>query len=164
MDIGSLLIVLAIVVLGGAYVVWPLLRREGLPRPGEPKQLSSLEAERDRILAVISEMDMDYAMGKIEAQDFEMQRADLMRRGAEILRKIDAWGEAPGSALTPRQTMRGHVAEEELDARLEQEVARLRQSMAQREAGRCPQCGQEVLAGDLFCSHCGRRLAPGAEK
>jgi hypothetical protein len=164
MDIGSLLIVLAIIVLGGAYLAWPLLRRAGLPASGQQKKLSSLEAERDRILAIISEMDMDHAMGKIEAQDFEAQRGDLMRRGAAILREIDALGEAPGSASPPSQAMPEHVAEEALDARLEQEVARLRQSMAQQALGHCPQCGQMVLASDLFCSHCGRRLALGAEK
>ena len=46
-------------------------------------------AERDRVLNSLQELDFDFKLGKIPDEDYPTQRANLLKKGADILRKID---------------------------------------------------------------------------
>jgi hypothetical protein len=93
MEIGSLLLILALFIAVGWYVARPLFDRKATIVSTLPDQqdheVSALMAERDRILDALHELDFDYALGKIPENDFPVQRAILLQRGAEALRRID---------------------------------------------------------------------------
>lgn len=93
MDIGSLLLILALLLLVGMFIARPLVNRESAVRSPESDQvdheLSSLLAERDRILTALQELDFDHALGKIPEEDYPVQRALLVQQGAEVYRQLD---------------------------------------------------------------------------
>lgn len=144
MEVGALLISLALLVLVVAYVARPLVERRALEVSSDERRLSALLAERDRLLRVLQDLDMDQAMNKISPEDYQAQRAPLMVHGAEVLRAIDEL--APASAA-------------QVDD-LEREIARRRQ---RGEAGHCVQCGSQLQAGDRFCIRCGAAVAEAVE-
>ena len=102
MDIGSIFLILALLVLVVFFVSQPFLdRRRGeiaKARNTKDHELSSLLAERDRALNALQELDFDHALGKIPEEDYPAQRQRLLEYGAEVLRKLDALqGPPPGS-------------------------------------------------------------------
>jgi hypothetical protein len=105
MDIGSIFLILGLLVLVILFISRPFLERKTLPASGEDHELSSLLAERDRILNALQELDFDFALGKIPESDFPGQRASLLQRGADILRQLD--------------TLRAVHSQEDPEARLE---------------------------------------------
>ena len=153
MDLGSILILIGLTSLVAVFIVRPLAeRRSSLVTP-EEHQLSALQAERDKILAMIREIEMDHAMGKIRPEDFESQRAALVARGSGVLREIDSRGGAPAIPTTV----------DELDAAIEAAVVSRRAPAVAAgaspatagAAGFCTSCGQRLQAGDRFCARCG---------
>jgi hypothetical protein len=141
MDFGSILIVIGLTLLVVAFVARPLAEHRARLVTPEEHRLSGLQAERDKILAMIREVEMDHAMGKLPDNEFEVQRAGLVVRGSSVLRELDAQGAAPA---------------DDLDAAIETAVASRRSPAAARgAAGFCTSCGQARRSGDRFCSRCG---------
>jgi len=176
MDLGSFLLIIALAILAGIFVSQPFFKVSR----GEPLVLkdqvalipdherSALLAERDRLLASLSELDFDQALGKIPAKDYLPQRAELLRAGAEILRKLDAHALEQGmrdlsaedctevtTCHTGAGKNTGRGAElDEVDLAIN---ARRRQK-EEKLAGICPKCGNVVQKSDIFCSRCGAML------
>ena len=155
MDIGSILISLALALVTGAYIGMPILIKSGKAVSVEDRQLSEFQAQRDRILNRVQELDMDYTMGKILEGDYSRERQGLMQQGAEVLKAIDA---LVGSASSP-------VSYKDPDDEIEAAVARLRGKSSTSTAGYCPSCGAEVQRDDAFCTRCGTslKIADGTE-
>jgi hypothetical protein len=113
MDIGSLLIILALLVLVGIFVSRPLVERKEVKITSddikEEHDHSALLAERDRTLDSLEELDFDYAVGKIPEADYPAQRNVLIKRGAYILQELDKYEEV--------------AVEQEAEARLETAIA-----------------------------------------
>ena len=149
MDLGSLLIMIGVTVLVVAFLARPLVVRRASAVTAGERQLSALQAERDKILTMIREIEMDHAMGKIDADDFQAQRASLVERGSAVLREIDTLGGAAPA---------GKVPADDLDAAIEAAVASRRGAAP---AGFCTRCGQALQRGDRFCARCG---APGPQE
>ena len=146
MDLGSILILIGLTLLVVAFIARPLAERRSRLVTPEEHRLSGLQAERDKILAMIREVEMDHAMGKIPDGDFETQRAALVARGSSVLREIDAQA---GASASP-------AAADDLDAAIEAAVtARRAPAGGGKAAGFCTTCGQAQQAGDRFCSRCG---------
>lgn len=99
MDIGSLFIILALLVLVGIFISRPLLERKNAKITSEEikeeHDYSALLAERDRILDALEELDFDYAIGKIPEEDYPVQRNLLIQRGAYILQELDKYEGEP---------------------------------------------------------------------
>ncbi len=146
MDIGSILIGLALALLVAVYIGRPILQKSGQTVSGEDRKLSELQAQRDRVLNRLQELDMDFAMGKLLEQDYRAERDGLMLQGAEILRAIDS---LVGAMPDP-----GTGQGDEIEA----EIARIRGKGKPTGGGFCPHCGAEVQAGDAFCTRCGTSL------
>ena len=89
MDIGSIFIVLAIVIVTVAYISKPLVEKSGYAVTDLDRRTSTLQAQRDQILTVLQDLDMDHAMGKVEGPDYESQRSVLVSRGAAVLKELD---------------------------------------------------------------------------
>jgi len=151
----------------GLYVGAPLRGRQA-DRPSEAGgQLSFLMAERERILAALQELDFDFTLGKIPPEEYPAQRAELMKKGADVLRQLDLWqasatrraGEAAGDGharLEPAVAARrpAPLTDDEIESML---AARRKERRA-KASGFCPRCGKPVATTDRFCPNCGKAL------
>lgn len=174
MEIAAILLTSGIAILVGLYLYAPVLEHSGRRITAEEHELSSLFAERDRVVNALQELDFDYKLGKIPEEDYPLQRAALLQKGADILRKIDSF-----AAIPPSSNGRG---EAEIEARIEKAVAARRadasakpkalndddiesliasrrKARRNKSAGFCPKCGKPVLASDKFCPSCGKSLS-----
>jgi hypothetical protein len=93
MDIGAILLLLALLILVGLYISQPLMRRRSTPASIQSSKLnhdlSMLLAEKERILEALEELDNDHELGKIPEEDYPLQRGGMIKRGADILRQLD---------------------------------------------------------------------------
>jgi hypothetical protein len=170
MDPATALVLLAMLILTGAFIARPLAAGGGKAVDEGERRLSTLYAQQDQILAFLQELDMDFAMGKILPEDHEAQRAEWLARGADVLKEIDELGNSragPGDldvqleakVARLRQTI-GQDSESALEKSLEVEVARRKEAL-RSAAGYCGHCGQPLVAGDRFCSRCGTPVPSG---
>jgi hypothetical protein len=157
MDIGSLLIVFALLIIIVAFIARPLLEKH----PGMVTEVkrygSELRAERDQILMNLQELDMDHAMGKISADEYENQRIVWVARGAAIMRELDRL-----DGVTPIEPASGSWEKDrdlqDLETQIEMEILRRRGLVKEGAAKYCPQCGIKLQAGDRFCTRCGSEV------
>lgn len=147
-------------------VAWPLLQeRRGASAPSwagnaaaTTDPLIELYAQRDAIYQAIRELRFDHQVGKVSEPDYEAFNTQLRSQAVRVLKEIDALKQAE--------------ADQDLDARLEAEIAALRQvnghgpvsASAPAPAGAatlnfCPRCGQRLRVGDRFCGKCGAALS-----
>jgi hypothetical protein len=150
MEVGSILVVLALAILAAAFILRPLIDREAEEAGTGETALSSKRAELEHVLSLIQDLDMDYAMEKIPADDYKGSRPELLSRGADLMREIESLERTNGRQPAPERS--------DLDAEIEAEVARLRGGPGAAPAGFCGRCGQPALAGDRFCIRCGAPL------
>jgi hypothetical protein len=184
MDIGSVFLILALLVVVALFVGRPLLDRNAYAtEPAnalEDHQLSSLLAERDQVLTALQELDFDHALGKIPEEDYPEQRAVLINSGISILRQIDEIQPSDTSdeaekrlelAITARRADtalktssssqtdgNGHKALPP-DDELETLIASRKRTRTDKATGFCPQCGSPLQKADRFCSKCGYKIA-----
>jgi hypothetical protein len=180
MDLGSIFLILAVFILTVLFIVRPFFEHKTVSVSRQEIELSSLLAERDRILNALEELDFDYSMKKIAEDVYPIQRAVLLKRGAEVLRKLEeaSWvqGEAAtqkararlqtavagnsGTEAVPEPSLRanhsgngsGSTGE---DDDLERLIASRRRARQEKTSGFCPQCGGALQKSDLFCPKCG---------
>lgn len=182
MDIGSIFLLLALLVLISLFIARPLLDRKTVAATPEEDlkehELSTLLAQRDRVLTALEELDFDNALGKIPQKDYPGQRERLLKQGAEILRKLDEFDgdlsdadierriEAAIAERRPIYDQEEVVAEgqpirvmADADDVVEVQLAAKRRARQDKSAGFCPQCGRPVQRSDRFCPKCGNALA-----
>lgn len=180
MDIGSILILLALLLLVGIFVARPILEHKGKIVGQEEHELSTLLAERDRALTALRELDFDYTLGKIPEEDYPAQRARMLQYGADILRKLDSYAPQPSvvaaedrleQAISARRTARQPAALGAVsgngnggngivhpDDDLEAKIAERRRNRKGKAAGFCHQCGSPFQQSDHFCPRCGIKI------
>lgn len=175
MDIGSILMLAAVVLGVAVYIGGPFIRSprarvtaHHLDTPQDHIR-SALLAERDRVLTALQELDFDHALGKIPEEDYPTQRMALLQSGAEVLRKLDEMEPASGRA-SAESRLEAAVAARRADARreanpaavpadeLEAQIAARRRAREEKSAGFCPKCGKPVQKSDAFCPRCGAPL------
>jgi len=168
MEISSILLVLAVVLLVALYIYAPLTQSGRRMHSGESQELSALKAERDRVINSLQELDFDHNLGKIPAGDYPDQRALLLQKGADILRKLDElMPQGPAAknaqariekAATATLTDDSMSASGISDDEVESLIALRRKQHNGKSAGFCPKCGKPVLVSDKFCPSCGKSL------
>lgn len=159
MDIGSIFVILAIAIFVGGYIARPLIEKRGFAVTKSDRQLSTLQAERDQILTVLQELDMDHAMGKVDGEDYQAQRSILVWRGAAVLKKLDLLaGDAIQSDAGKDQA---DFATMKLEEQIEEAVSQMRSESPELEASFCSQCGTALESGDRFCANCGMAIEIG---
>ena len=183
MEIGSIFLILALLLLVGLYVARPLFdsRKEKLVSASDTAdhERSTLLAERDRILTALWELDFDYTLGKIPEEDYPPQRAALLQRGVGVLRQLDALEPESGlgdteerlkAAIAARRLESGSVNGQAGAAAspailglqedgFEVMLANRRRARQEKATGFCPKCGQPVHKSDRFCPKCGAKTA-----
>ncbi len=189
MDIGSLLLALALVVAVAAFVARPLLQRNSA-RPFAASD--DLVAQREAVLIELRDLDFDHATGKIGDDDYAAQRARLTAKGVEIFRALDARrpaadGDDIEKAIAARRRGEsrprlkaarpvvsradGDDIEKAIAARRRKAESPTRPDAAlPRPYGHsapalaaCPNCAASVQPGDKFCPKCGARLTAPTE-
>jgi hypothetical protein len=175
MDLGSIMLILALALGVGIYISLPLTRHpvseelvsKQKSTDGVDHKRSSLLAERDRVLRTVQELDFDNALGKIPAEDYPVQRNALMATGAEVLRQLDQIESEGGAAGSVEDRLEAAIAARRADMRrapsngtddLEMAIALRRRERQEKSAGFCPKCGKPVQSSDVFCAHCGNSL------
>ena len=176
MELTAIFLSLAVLVFVGMYLYSPFMERRARRVTEEEHELSALMAERDRVINSLQELDFDFKLGKIPDEDYPVQRAHLLQKGADILRKID--GLAPLSparrelgddgqdtearlekAIAARRADGSTARPEASDDDLESMIAARRRGRKDRSAGFCPKCGKPVMVTDRFCPSCGKSLS-----
>ena len=127
---GAIVLVIAVV----AFVVYPLFRSDRSLLISTVSQSEELFRRRDRIYAELRDLDFDYRVGKVTAEDYREARDQLETEAARILQAID-------------------VEIKAIDEEIEREVRRLRESRHS-----CPSCGAVIAPNARFCASCGESL------
>lgn len=180
MDIAAIFFTLAVVGLVGMYVGQPFIQRRGRRASQEDHEVSALMAEYDRVVNTLQELDFDHSLGKVPAEDYPRQRAELLAQGADLLRRLDALTPLSGTSTHPSSAGRGGqdvesrmeaaVASRRADTALnraagalddddlESMIASRRKAHKEKSAGFCPKCGKPILVSDRFCPSCGKAI------
>jgi len=169
MTVGAFLLILAVLILVALYLYAPFLNGGRNLGFDEHRETSALMAERDRLINSLQELDFDFKLGKIPAEDYPTQRAALLEKGADVLRRLDVVAPRDSAetkadaesrlerAAAERQAM-APAGPTTTDDDLESLIAARRKERKGRAAGFCPRCGQPVLVSDRFCPSCGKSL------
>ena len=174
-SIGSIFLILAVLVGVALYVAQPYFARRARRMTAEAHEVSSLLAERDRVVNSLQELDFDFKLNKIPAEDYPLQRAALLQKGADILKQLDilapASHPAPRAAKPTEDRIEAAVAARRADLasdapaqpvdddQVEAMIAARRSGRKEKSAGFCPRCGKPVLSSDRFCPSCGKSLS-----
>jgi len=181
MDIGSIFLIFALFILVAWYVSRPLLDRRPLSRRAiatnqAEHDLSTLLAERDRIVRLLHELDFDFSLGKIPEQDYPNQRNLLLQRGADVLSQLDALQPSAKTELAadrlekaiadrraqqarpPSTSHKNSNGVSVPDDELERLIASRRREHPEKAAGFCPKCGKPIQKSDQFCPKCGAKV------
>lgn len=168
MELGSIFLVLAVLVVVGIYLYAPFTSRARRARTSESHEVSSLKAERDRVINSLQELDFDFKLGKIPAEDYPEQRTALLQKGSDILRKLDELAPVSASvsnvetriekAAAAKRADSSAVESQVSDDDLESMIAARRKEHKSKSAGFCPKCGKPVLITDKFCPSCGKAV------
>jgi hypothetical protein len=120
------------------------------------------------VINALQELDFDYKLGKVPEDGYPAQRAELLQRGATILKALDELVPPVSSRANPSDRIEQAVAEapavdaetsDELgDERIESLLAARRAARSNKSAGFCPNCGKPILLNDRFCPNCGKSL------
>lgn len=170
MDIGAILLLLAMVIVVAGFILKPF--REGGPDIWEEDlRLSELQAERERVLGALVELDFDNELGKVPEEIYAPQRKALLAQGAAVMQLLEeeypdqARGDAIEAQIEARRKQIEDLVDE--DDPLERIIQQRRsgsaaqEKPAERPAGKarfCPECGLQAEAGDKFCTACGTKL------
>jgi hypothetical protein len=175
MDIGSILLLLALVVVVSAYIASPLrLRPAKRDSRIDDMELSQLLSERERVLEALAELDFDNEMEKVPEDLYPLQREALVKRGAAVLRLLDermpagdqtlAGDSTPVGDRTPEATRAVPEGPEPESDPLEALIYAKRKSSSVKIAKNvtkdkfCANCGKQLVPGDRFCSSCGHQV------
>lgn len=169
MELTAIFFSLAVLILVGMYLYAPFMERRARNVTEEEHELSALMAERDRVINSLQELDFDFKLGKIPEDDYPPQRASLLQKGADILRKIDSLAPQAVSAQDTEARLERAIATRRADAStttpevsdddLESMISSRRKGRTTKSAGFCPKCGKPVMVTDRFCPACGKSLA-----
>jgi hypothetical protein len=157
MDLGSLLIIFALLILVAWYVARPILEKGGISVTDRSRFESELQAEKDQILMNLQELDMDHAMGKITTEQYQRRRPVLLTRGATILKELDRLAGVKIAVPIQGDETRD-LERKKIEAQIEEEILRRRKRASVDGGGYCPQCGNKVHSGDLYCTSCGSKV------
>jgi len=147
------------------FVGYPLARLPAAdaPAPISPalEQREQLLVERENALDALKDLEFEHSIGNLSDGDYAALQGAHRHKAVAILSELDSvdGASAMGSVAG--------VSDEDIDARLEEEIARVRQRLAAGEHEpvdidrvSCPTCGASQALAARFCTACGGALIP----
>ena len=168
MQIVSIFFALGILIFVGVFLYMPFLERRARRVTEEEHTVSTLMAERERVVNSLQELEFDYSLGKVPEEDYPTQRANLLQKGADVLRKLDeltpvkTQGDQDDHierAIAARRRNGAGKVEAPTDDDIESMISIRRSGRKEKTGGFCPKCGKPVLISDKFCPSCGKVLS-----
>jgi ribosomal protein S27AE len=101
-----------------AYVVWPLLNSGPAPVMVENDRLTDLLGRKDAVMTAIKELEFDYRVGKLSAEDYQVYDQRLRRQAIALIQQIEQ--------IAPESSG--------LDIEMEAEIARRRKTQEAKAA------------------------------
>lgn len=172
MEIGSIFLLLAVLVLAALFVARPFFEGRRMTAVSTDEQtVYALMADRDRLILTLQELEFDHVLNKIPAEDYPTMRAELMQKAADVLRKLDVL-QAKSASADAESRLEAVIAARRADAAqkampainpaiddsIEALIAARKASRKEKSGGFCSKCGKAVLSTDLFCPNCGQSL------
>jgi NADH pyrophosphatase NudC (nudix superfamily) len=159
MELGAIFLLLGMLAIVVMFVAQPFAEH-WRAKVQSGHEISALLAERERALNALQELDFDSELGKVPAEEYSTQRANLLQMGADVLRRLD---EIQAAQLSPAEESVNPVAVEQpveplSDEDLEDLIANRRAVRQQKAARFCPKCGKPILQSDRFCPSCGQAI------
>jgi len=126
MGIASLFLFLALLVLVALFVARPFMQAGNAAEFDLDEKGSSLEAEYERVLDGLAELDADWELGKVPADIYHPQRQQLVAQGAAALKALEKAG-----VITEKEAI--HAAIELSDTKLEAMIAAHKTKVAKQK-------------------------------
>jgi hypothetical protein len=172
MELGAIFLTFALTLLAAGFIARPFFERRKIGVvSAEEHELSSLLAERDRLITALQELDFDNTLGKIPAEDYPSQRAALMQKAADAIRRLDELQPRRISGKDAESRIEAVIASRRADAAINQQapeavsdddlealISARRSERKEKSGGFCPKCGKPVLRTDKFCPSCGKSI------
>ncbi len=130
----------------------PLRRAGHASGPADPAtspaedRLAGLEAQRDALFAALADLEVDRSLGKLNDEDYQMVRNEMMAQTVTVLRGLDA----------PTADIESQV--EALVRARRAEMTRSAPAGKRQDCALCPTCSEPVRLNDHFCTRCGAEL------
>jgi len=168
MQIVSIFFAIGVLILVGVYLYMPFLERRARRVTEEEHETSTLMAERERVVNSLQELEFDNSLGKVPEEDYPAQRASLLQKGADVLRRLDELAPVKAQndkdarlerAIAARRKNGAGKDAAPTDDDLESMISSRRKGRKEKSAGFCPKCGKPVMASDKFCPACGKTLS-----
>ena len=172
MDLGSIFLITSVVLLTAFFIARPLMEGRMKPLSDIERERSALLAEREQVLNILEELDFDFNLGKIQKDDYALQRRELLLKGGAILSSLEELegsirqsqpkvSDAVERAIADRQASAASGPKQPLtaDDDLERMIAARKRERIEKSAGFCSQCGHAIQQSDKFCSKCGATMA-----
>jgi len=167
MDVGSLLLIAAIILLAVFVVSRPLYSGDPVEHvEGAHKgiaaenTLSELMGDKERLLNALRDLDADHDLEKVPDGVYTEQRGLLLQAAARNLKSID---ELEQNSSVEKQTEfkideagRTTSLSTQRDE-IEDMIADRRRKRNEKSGGFCPHCGKVLQRSDRFCPSCGAK-------
>ncbi|GAB4110279.1 MAG: hypothetical protein Kow001_11010 [Acidobacteriota bacterium] len=72
------------------YVAWPLLRDQPESAPSEESELEKALDQKEQALSDLKDIEMDFRMGKLSAEDYQRLRQEFEARAIQALERVDS--------------------------------------------------------------------------
>lgn len=141
MEIGSLLLIVAVLILVVAYVYSPFVEKVITEFTESEKNQILLEAQQKAVLKYLVELDFDLEIGKISTEAHQLNRVGLLLRAETIYQKISNIQAIPIPTINNTQ--------------IEKKIKKHKNS--QSRIINCTECGMPIFTSDKYCGECGLR-------
>ncbi len=159
------------------------LRGDDQGASGNVRSITSLTARRDSIYSALADLEFDRSIGKLNDDDYQVVRSQLMAQAVEVLKQIDTASASTaqiesdvealvrarrGAASSPTSRVQSGALLGSMNVYCTGCGSALKPDdhfcgkCGRPVANRCPHCDAAVGAGDAFCIRCGTRLLAAA--
>jgi hypothetical protein len=159
MNTGAILIGIAMLVFILPFVTNPFLNKTRKRIPVSISKNSGSNNQTQEILLALRDLDFDYQLGKVSAEDYSNFRAQLMITAAQA---IEATENVQGDQLEEmiRSRRQTHSESNACNNCGEQAGANYNfcPHCGEPQIDICPECNQKIVSGDAYCAACGTAL------